>query len=86
LPAGAGEPLRRQPQGKDAGSQISEATRSGIGPACRAHRRSSSAENNGQILIVTFDLALCGVHNEGLAATLVESLVYGVAAMSLRFA
>src|ERR1700691_493735 len=82
-----GDPaLRRQPQGKDAGPQISEATRSGIGPACWAHGRSSSSEKNGQILIVTFDLALCGVHNEDLVATLAESLVYGIAAMSLRFA
>ena len=54
-------------------------------PPCRAHGRTSAEEKNGQILIVTFDFALCGVHNEDLAATLAESLVYGIAAMSLWF-
>jgi hypothetical protein len=73
------------PRGKDAGPQISEAARSGIGPACRAHGRSSSAEKNGQILIAIFDFAFCGVHDEDLGATLAESLVYGIAAMSLWF-
>jgi hypothetical protein len=73
------------PRGKDAGPQISEGTRSGIGSACRADGRSSAAEKNGQILIVTFDFALCGIHNEDLVATLAESLVYGLAAMSLGF-